>query len=390
MPRPAPVYLDHNATTPVHPEVRGAMARALEEGFGNPSSHHWAGRLARGMVDRAREEIARAIGGSVAEIVFTSGASEADNLAIRGTCREAIGPRDTIVLTAVEHPAVRAAALSCADRGWRVVTVGVDAEGRLDLDALDRALDGRAFLVAAMAVNNETGVVLPVAEIGRLARARGVLFFCDAVQAPGKIPVDVGGWGADLVAFTAHKLGGPKGIGCLWARRGLELAPLIVGGSQERERRAGTENVPGIVGFGAAMRIACASQAENAGRVRRHRDRLEAELTRRIPGAVVHGARAERVTNTAYLSFPGALGENLLIALDLEGIAVSGGSACASGAMHPSHTLEAMGVPAAMAMGAVRFSLGPATTEAEIDRVLEVVPRLVEEQRAHLGQGPRA
>lgn len=377
-----PVYLDHNATTPLLPEVRDAMVRALDEGWGNPSSHHAPGRAARRLVDEGRARLAAAIGGHLSEIVFCSGASEADNLAIRGICA---GPpadgRDTIVTTAVEHPAVRAAVEACAAVGWRVVTAPVDATGQLDIEAMRSALDGRVKLVTAMAVNNETGVVFDVAAIGAAARAAGALFHCDAVQALGKIPVDVHAWSADLVSLTAHKCGGPKGIGALWVRRGVHPAPLIVGGSQERDRRAGTENVSGIVGFGVAAELSAARREETAARIAPLRDRLESALLAAVPGAVAHGAGAARVANTTYVSFPGTTGEDLLLALDLDGVAVSGGSACASGALHPSHTLEAMGVPAGVALGAVRFSLGPATTEAEVDRVIELVPRLVERQQ---------
>lgn len=375
-------YLDHNATTPLLPEVREVLVRALDEGWGNPSSHHWAARAAKVLLDQGRADVAGAIGATVAEIVFTSGASEADNYAIRGVCAGAPGTRDTLVLTAIEHPAVSSAAAECAARGWRVITVGVDADGRLDLDRLRAVVDARTALVSAMAVNNETGVILPVEEIGAIAHAAGALFHCDGVQALGKIPVDVGRWNADLVVLAAHKCGGPRGVGALYLRRGVSVTPLILGGSQERERRAGTENVAGIAAMGVAAKIAAARQPAYVARIAPLRDRLETTLLARVPDATAHGAACPRVANTSYLSFAGTLGENLLLALDLEGIAVSGGSACASGAMHPSHTLEAMGVPAARALGAVRFSLGPSTSEAEIDRVLSTLPGLVERERA--------
>jgi cysteine desulfurase len=376
-----PLYLDHNSTTPLLPEVREAMVAALD-GWGNPSSHHWAGRTARALLDAGRADLARAIGSDMSEIVFCSGASEADNLAIRGACAGRPGPKDTIVLSAVEHPAVRAPVEECASRGWRVEIVPVDAEGRLDLDALKALLaSGRVALVSAMTVNNETGVIYDVAAIGALTRAAGALFHCDAVQALGKIPVDVRAWSADLVSLTAHKCGGPKGIGALYARRGVSLAPLIVGGSQEKDRRAGTENVAGVVGFGVAARLSAEREKSFAARMAPLRDRLEREILARISGSRVHGGGAPRVANTTYLSFDGTMGENLLLSLDLEGIAVSGGSACASGALHPSHTLEAMGVSAETALGAVRFSFGWTNESADVDRVMAILPALVERER---------
>lgn len=377
-----PVYLDYNATTPLLDEVRDVMALALADGWGNPSSHHWAGRVAKRLLDEGRAGVAGALGASVAEVVFNSGASEADNHAIRGICTGKPNGRDTIVHTNVEHPAVRAAAAECASRGWRVTSVPVLPSGALDLAAFSSAVDARTKLVVAMAVNNETGVIFPVEEIGRISRERGALFFCDAVQALGKIAIDVEKWSADLLAIAAHKAGGPKGIGALYVRRGVHPAALVLGGSQERDRRAGTENVAGIAGFGIAAKLAEERRVANMGAAKRLRDRLEAELPRRVSGVAIHGAAAPRVDNTSYVSFDGAIGENLLVAFDLEGIAVSGGSACASGALHPSRTLEAMGVPADVALGAVRFTFGPKSTEADVDRVLEVAPRIVERSRS--------
>ena len=378
----SPVYLDYNATTPLLDEVRDLLARALADGWGNPSSHHWAGRSAKRLLDEGRSGVASAIGASVAEVVFNSGASEADNHAIRGICAGKPDTRDTIVLTGVEHPAARAPADECAARGWRITTVPVLPSGALDMAALASALDSRTKLVVAMAVNNETGVVFPVAEIGRLARECGALFFCDAVQALGKIPIDVEAWKVDLLSLAAHKAGGPKGIGALYIRRGVHPAALVMGGSQERDQRAGTENVAGIAGFGLAAKLAEERRETNMAKAAVLRDRLEAELPRRITGVAFHGKDAPRVANTSYVSFDGAIGENLLLAFDLEGIAVSGGSACASGALHPSHTLEAMGVRADVALGAVRFTFGPGNTDADVDRVLEVAPRIVERSRA--------
>jgi len=377
-----PVYLDYNATTPLLDEVRDVMTLALADGWGNPSSHHWAGRVAKRLLDEGRAGVAGAIGASVAEVVFNSGASEADNHAIRGVCSGTPGDRDTIVITSVEHPAVSAAVAECVSRGWRVATVPVLSSGALDLAALSAAVDARTKLVVAMAVNNETGVIFPMEEIGRIARKSGALFFCDAVQALGKIAIDVEKWNADLLAIAAHKAGGPKGIGALYIRRGVHPAPLVLGGSQERDRRAGTENVAGIAGFGMAAKLAEERRVANMAAAKRLRDRLEAELPKRVVGVAVHGASAPRVDNTSYVSFDGAIGENLLLAFDLEGIAVSGGSACASGALHPSRTLEAMGVSADVALGAVRFTFGPRSTDADVDRVLDVAAHIVARSRA--------
>ena len=386
----SPVYLDYNATTPLLDEVRDVMSLALADGWGNPSSHHWAGRLAKRLLDEGRAGVAGAIGASVAEVVFNSGASEADNHAIRGICTGKPDTRDTLVLTNVEHPAVTAAAAECVSRGWRVTTVPVLPSGGLNLAAFAAAVDERTKLVVAMAVNNETGVIFPVEEIGRISRSKGALFFCDAVQALGKIAIDVEKWNADLLAVAAHKAGGPKGIGALYIRRGVHPAALVLGGSQERDRRAGTENVAGIAGFGMAAKIAEERRVANMSSAKRLRDRLEAELPRRVTGVAIHGASAPRVDNTSYVSFDGAIGENLLLAFDLEGIAVSGGSACASGALHPSRTLEALGVPADVALGAVRFTFGPGSTEADVDRVLEVAPRIVERSRSAASAAPKA
>lgn len=367
-------YLDWNATTPLAPEVADAAAAALREVYGNPSSLHAAGQRARRALDEARAEVAALIGADPGEIVFTAGGTEADNLALRGAMEAAREPRRRLVVGAVEHEAVINTAAALERRGWPVSTVPVTADGLVTPEALDERLGDEVALVSVMLANNETGVVQPVRELAARAHARGALFHTDAVQAIAKMPVDVRALGVDLLSLTAHKFGGPKGAGALWIRRGVALSSPVAGGRQERNRRPGTENVPAIVGLGVAARLARDGPAAES--VRARRDRLEAAILS-IPGTTINGAGAERVPNTTNASFDGIDAESLVIALDLEGIAVSAGSACSSGTLEPSHVLRAMGLPASRTRGAVRFSLGPATTDEEIDRVVAVLPRVV-------------
>ncbi|HSK08662.1 MAG TPA: cysteine desulfurase family protein [Vicinamibacterales bacterium] len=367
-------YLDWNATTPLAPEVADAAAAALREVYGNPSSLHAAGQRARRALDEARAEVAALIGADPGEIVFTAGGTEADNLALRGAMEAAREPRRRLVVGAVEHEAVINTAAALERRGWPVTTVPVTADGLVTPEALDERLGDEVALVSVMLANNETGVVQPVRELAARAHARGALFHTDAVQAIAKMPVDVRALGVDLLSLTAHKFGGPKGAGALWIRRGVALSSPVAGGRQERNRRPGTENVPAIVGLGVAARLARDGPAAES--VRARRDRLEAAILS-IPGTTINGAGAERVPNTTNASFDGIDAESLVIALDLEGIAVSAGSACSSGTLEPSHVLRAMGLPASRTRGAVRFSLGPATTDEEIDRVVAVLPRVV-------------
>jgi cysteine desulfurase len=359
------VYLDANATTPLSREVMAEMMPALADFFANPSSVHKPGQDARSLVDTARERCARALGCSPREIIFTSGGTESDALAILG-----LRPRK-VVTTAVEHPAV----LGACSRVPECVQVPVLASGELDLDALRLALPG-ASLCSVMAANNETGVISPLREVAALCRSEGVPLHVDAVQAAGKMPLDFP-W--DLISISAHKIEGPKGAGLL-AVRGVKLEALQQGGHQEQGRRGGTENVAGIVGMGAALERAAKTQPASELRLRALRDRLEA-AAREIPGAEVAGANAPRVFNTLNVAFPGCDGETLLAALDMEGIAVSTGSACSSGSLEPSPVLLAMGYPKDLARGAVRFSLWSGTTEAEIDRVCSALPEIVRRAR---------
>ena len=373
------VYLDHNATTPLDPRVLDAMLPFLRDDYGNPSSLHWFGQRARGAVEEARARVAELVGADPAEIVFTSGGSESDNAALRGATAKAKPPRSGIVCTAIEHHAVLNTAKALRDEGRPVAIVRVGEGGAVDLEELAASVGETTALVSVMLANNETGVLQPVAEAARLAHARGALVHCDAVQGAGKVVVDVRALGVDLLTLSAHKIYGPKGVGCLYVRRGTPLAALVRGGGQERNRRAGTENVAGVVGFGAAAALARESLPADAVRVAALRDRLEARLLA-IPGARRNG-EGPRVPNTTNVSFEGVEAEGLLIALDLEGIAVSTGAACAAGGVEPSHVLRAMGLPPERVESSLRLSLGRATTEPDVDHAADVVAAVVARQR---------
>jgi len=377
------IYLDHNATTPVAPEVADRMAAALREEFGNPSSVHHFGQRAKAAIDEARSAVAALIGGDAGEVVFTSGGTESDNFAIRGVA-EALEPtgRRHLVTTTIEHEAVINTFKALARRGWTTTLTNVDQSGIVSPDAAAAHLTPQTALVTVMHANNEIGTVQPVADVARLAKARGVLVHTDAVQSVGKIPVDVKALGVDLLSLSAHKIYGPKGVGAIWIRRGLRLSPLLTGGKHERSRRAGTENVAGIIGMGVAAQLAMAKMADESARLLILRDRLETGVLTAVSGTAINGDRATRVPNTSNISFDRVEAESLLIALDLEGIAVSTGSACSSGTLEPSHVLKAMGFPAHRAQNSIRFSLGAATTEADIDRVIAVLPGLVDKLRS--------
>ena len=376
------LYADHHATTPVFPEVLDAMA-PWAAFSGNPSSVHAGGRASRQAIERARADVAEAIGSRPEEIVFTSGGTESDNLAVRGgaiAAREKDPARAAVLFTAAEHPAVREAARSLVSLGFEAAEIAVDGFGLPRPEALDARLDGRAALVSSILANNETGVVN--GELPRLAaraRAAGALTHTDAVQAVGKIPVDVRDLGVDLLSLTAHKFGGPKGAGALWVRTGTRLTSLFAGGGQEKGRRAGTENVAAIVGLAAAIRLAVSRMDSESQRLAALRDRLEEGLRSAVPGLRVNGTGAggpARLSTASSAVFPGVSGELLLAALDLEGIAVSSGSACASGTTKPSAVLVAMGLSSESARGTLRFSFGWTTRPEEIDRLLAAVPRV--------------
>jgi cysteine desulfurase len=376
------IYLDHNATTPVLPVVVDAMAAALREEFGNPSSVHHFGQRAKAVIDHARSAVAALLGGDPSEIVFTSGGTEADNFAIRGTA-EALEPsgRRHLIGTTIEHEAVINTLKALGKRGWEITLLPVGETGIVSPDALKAALRNDTALVSVMHANNEIGTIQPIAELARLARERGAHFHTDAVQTAGKIPIDVKALGVDLLSISAHKFYGPKGVGAIWIRRGLRLLPIMTGGKHERNRRAGTENVAGIAGMGAAAEVARAKMTEESARVGMLRDSLEAGILKTVPGTVVNGALSPRVPNTTNISFDRIEAESLLIALDLEGIAVSTGSACSSGTLEPSHVLKAMGFPPHRTQNSIRFSLGAATSKADVDRVIAVLPGIVEKLR---------
>ncbi|HEY8393999.1 MAG TPA: cysteine desulfurase family protein [Thermaerobacter sp.] len=375
------VYLDYAATAPVRPEVRELMAEIMAETWGNPSSLHFAGRAARAVVDRARGQVAALIGCRPRDIIFTGSGSEADNLALKGVAWAYRERGRHIVTTAVEHHAVLHACAALERDGFEVTYVPVDASGRVDPDDVMRALRPDTVLVSVMLVNNEVGTIQPVGEIARRARERGVLVHTDAVQAAGVLPIDVDELGVDLLSLSAHKIGGPKGIGALFVRPGTQLLPLIDGGGQERRLRAGTENTPAIAGFGLAAELAAAELPARAGRLRQLRDRLEAGILRGVPGARINGAGAERAPHISNVLLPGITADTFLIQLDLEGVAASSGSACSAGSLEPSHVLQAMGLHEADAFSSVRFSPGPETTEEDIDYVLDLIPRAVERAR---------
>ena len=374
------IYLDHNAITPMRPEAVEAVERSLQV-FGNPSSVHAAGRAARDLLDASRDKVARALGAAPSEIVFASGATEAATMAIRGALAASPPDRQALTVTAVEHPCVLDLATALARAGTPVQVVPVDRQGLPDLEVLHAVVGPETALVCGMLANNETGVLLPVREMAAAAHRAGALFFCDAVQAVGKIDVDVRTLGADLLALTGQKLGGPRGAGALWIRGGVRLLPIF-GGHQERGRRAGTENLPAIAGLAAAVEAALARRPEEEKRLRALRDRLEAGLLAAVPHTHVNGALAERLPGTLSVTFAGADGEALLMALDLEGICASAGAACTSGSTRPSHVLSAMGLTVAEARGTLRLSLGWSTTQAEIEEALAKIPPLVERVRS--------
>jgi cysteine desulfurase len=375
------IYLDHNATTPLRPEAVEAMTRVLVADFGNPSSVHWAGAAARTAVDRARAEVAELLGADPECVVFTSGATEASNTILRHAAERAPRHGDHVVTCATEHPSVLETAEELREQGLRVSVLPVAPDGRLDPERFAAALDSATLIASVMWANNETGVVQPVPELARIAAEHGVVFHTDAVQALGKIPLDLPSLPIEFASFSAHKLGGPKGVGALYVRAGSRFKSLLKGGPQERRRRAGTENVPGIVGFGAACAAAARDLEERARRLGALRDRLWEGIEARIPDAHAHGSREHRLSHVLSVSFAGSDGEALVQALDLEGIAVAAGAACASGSLEPSHVLLAMGIAPEIGGGSIRISLGFDTRPSDIDRMLEVLPGIVERVR---------
>lgn len=375
------IYLDNNATTRVDPAVLAEMLPFFTEVYGNPSSLHAYGATTGRRVEWAREQVAGLIGAAMtSEIVFTSGGTESDNAAILSALA-ARPERRTIVTSAVEHPAVLALCDHLEKDGYTVRRIGVDGQGRLDRAAYTAALDDTVAVASIMWANNETGTLFPVAELAEEAKAAGALFHTDAVQAAGRVPVCLAGTAIDFLSLSAHKLHGPKGIGALYVRRGVRFTPLVRGGRQERGRRAGTENVPGIAGFGKAAELARTYLPGQAS-VAALRDRLEAAVLAAVPDCAIAGDRDHRLPNTLSLVFDGVEGEAILVRLDRAGIAASQGSACSAGGMAPSHVLSAMGMPPRLAQGAIRLSLSRETTAEDIARVAAELPRIVAALRA--------
>ena len=377
------IYLDHNATTPVAAPVVEAVARAMRDLVGNASSVHAFGQQAKTALDQARQAVAALIGGDPSEVIFTAGGTEGDNLALRGVA-EALEPtgRRTIIVSEIEHEAVLNTARALERRGWSVIRLKPDEQGLVAAGALREAISPETALVSVMHANNEVGTIQPIAELAAVAHENGALLHTDAVQSAGKVPVSVRDLGVDLLTISGHKFYGPKGTGALWVRRGARLVQQMTGGRQERNRRAGTENVPALVGLGVAAELAREAPAHEGSRLAALRDRLESGVLSRVPHTAVNGARDHRVPNTTNISFDRIEAESLLIALDLEGIAVSTGSACSSGTLEPSHVLKAMGLGTSRAQNSIRFSLGAGNTEAEIDRVVEVLPGIAAKLRS--------
>jgi cysteine desulfurase len=375
------IYFDHNATTPVDPEVLSAMLPFFAETYGNASSIHTFGQQARAAVEQAREHVARLVGSRAAEIVFTSGGTESDNLAILGIVRAARAERKHVITTAIEHHAVLNTCQALEAEGIEVTYLPVSASGVVDPDAVREALRPHTLLVSVMTANNELGTIQPIEEIGRIAAEADVWFHTDAVQAAGKLPLDVKRLGVDLLSLSGHKLYAPKGVGALYVRSGTRLAPQAFGGHHERDRRPGTENVPGIVALGRAAELALAKLPAEPARLAALRDRFEQAILDSIPATRVNGAAAPRVANTTNITFSFIEGESLVIALDLQGIACSTGAACSSGAIEPSHVLTAIGLPPAEARASLRFSLGRTNTAEDVDHALSVLPQVVDHLR---------
>ncbi len=371
------IYLDHNATTPVHPAVLEEMLPYLRDVFGNPSSIHWFGQEARQAVDRARQRVADLIGAEPKEIVFTSGGTEAINYALRGAVEQYAENSRQIITSPIEHQAVLNSCGYLEDRGFQVTRLPVDEYGAVSPESAADAITGDTVLITVMLANNEVGTIQPLTEIAGVAKERDLLVHTDAVQAVGKIPLNVQQLGVDLLSLSGHKFYGPKGIGALYIRRGVNVAPLIYGGHQERRRRAGTENVPAIVGLGKACELAGEELEDSAARVAALRDRLEEGILSQIPQTQLNGHPENRLPNTLNMSFSSVEGESLLMNLDLLGIAVSAGSACAAGAAEPSHVLTAMGIDPEQSQGSIRFSLGRGTTEADVDATVKALVEVV-------------
>jgi cysteine desulfurase len=382
------IYLDNNATTQVSREVLEVMQPFYHDLYGNPSSIHTFGSQVAEKVEDAREQVAKLLMVSSKDILFTSGGTESDNTAIRSALE--ISPEKRhIVTSAVEHPAIRSLCLYFAKQGYRITEVPVNGEGELDMDYYEKSLTSDTAVVSLMWANNETGVLFPVEEAAQLARERGILFHTDAVQAVGKVPIDLKNIPVDMLSLSGHKLHGPKGVGVLYVRRGMRFRPTILGGHQERGRRAGTENTPAVIGLGKACELASQGMENKNFRIKQLRDKLERGIIDRVPGTRVNGRKAPRLPNTTNISFEYVEGEGILLLLDELGICASSGSACTSGSLEPSHVLLAMGVSAATAQGAIRFSLSAYNRKEEIDLVIEKIPGIIRKLRQMSPLWPR-
>ena len=376
------IYFDHNATTPVLDEVFDAMLPFLKEQWGNPSSIHWAGRGTRKAVEDARELVSALLNCTPIELIFTSSGTEGDNHAIKGLAYAQKGKGNHIITTKVEHPAVLSTCKHLQKEGFEVTYLDVDKDGLINLDELKGAITPKTILISVMYANNETGVIFPIKEIGQIAKEKGVAFHTDAVQAAGKIKIDVNDLNVDLMTISGHKLYAPKGVGALFIKRGTRLVPLIHGGHQERNRRGGTENVAGIIAMGKASEIAIRDMEKETEHLKALKERLEKGMAERVPHIKVNGHLDKRLPNTANISFEFVEGESLLLNLDMKGIAASSGSACTSGSLEPSHVLVSMGLTHELSHGSVRFSLGKSNTVDEIDYLLEIMPPIVERMRS--------
>jgi cysteine desulfurase len=374
------VYVDNNATTKVAPEVQEAMLPYFSELYGNPSSMHFFGGQVQKKVDEAREKVADFLGAEASEVVFTSCGTESDNAAILGTL-DSYPEKRHLITTRVEHPAVGNLSTYLGRKGYRVTELSVDREGRLDLDELREAITEETTIVTIMYANNETGVIFPVEEVGEIVKAKGVPFHTDAVQAAGKISLNLKKSTIDMLSISGHKLHAPKGIGVLFIRKGTKFSPFLIGGHQEKGRRGGTENVPYIIGLGMACELAKKSLHEENTRVKALRDYLEAKLLEKIPNTLVNGDRKNRLPNTVSVSFEYVEGESILLLLSDLGICASSGSACTSGSLEPSHVLRAMGVPFTAAHGSIRFSLSIYNTKEEMDYIIEHLPPIIQRLR---------
>ena len=375
------IYLDHAATTAVRREVMDAMMPYFMESFGNPSSIYKLAQGNKRAIDGAREAVAAALNATPKEIYFTGSGTEADNWAIKGIAEAYVDKGKHIITSCIEHHAVLHTCEYLEKKGWRITYLPVDEYGLISLDALQNAIAPDTVLISIMFANNEIGTIQPVAEIGRIAREHGILFHTDAVQAVGHTPIDVQEMNIDLLSLSGHKLYGPKGVGALYARKGVKLPPFMHGGAQENKRRAGTENVPGIVGLGKAIALCCAEMEEEVKRLTALRDRLIAEVLERIPHARLNGHPQNRLPGNANISFEFIEGESILLLLDMHGICASSGSACTSGSLDPSHVLLAIGLPHEKAHGSLRMTLGSSSTDADVDAVLKTLPAIVSRLR---------